>query len=136
PLAFIEFVRNTPQLGQVVFGYPAVLQTLPSPRQSIIIPGGLLLNIRGLYVPDAVMHADSSLSTWLACFILAATPFVWHVSLAGRRLGATALALPLMAALTFSLGIERVDSPTLTVLNITGGTDLPPELFPLWAGLR
>jgi general L-amino acid transport system permease protein len=134
-LAFIEFVRNTPQLVQIIFWYLAVLQTLPSPRQSIVIPGGLLLNIRGLYVPDAVLRADGSLSTWLACFILAATPFVWHMSLAGRRLGAKALVLPLIAVLTFSLGIERVEFPTLTGFNITGGTQVPPELVALWAGL-
>jgi general L-amino acid transport system permease protein len=33
-LAFIEFVRNTPQLVQLIFWYVGVLQTLPSPRQS------------------------------------------------------------------------------------------------------
>src|SRR6266851_6668868 len=94
-LAFVEFVRNTPQLVQIIFWYLAVLQSLPQPRQgSIAIPGGLLLNIRGLYVPDAVMREDGSLLTWLACFILAATPFVWRLRLRGRRLGVKALALP------------------------------------------
>ena len=39
-LAFIEFVRNTPQLVQIIFWYFAVLQTLPPPRQSIVLPGG------------------------------------------------------------------------------------------------
>src|SRR5438270_2192073 len=97
-LAFVEFVRNTPQLVQIIFWYLAVLQTLPSPRQSIVIPGGLLLNIRGLYVPDVVMRADGSLLIWLACFILAATPFVWRLRLDCRRLGAAALVLPLVAA--------------------------------------
>ena len=65
-LAFIEFVRNTPHLVQIIFWYFAVLQTLPSPRQSIVIPGGLLLNIRGLYVPDAVMR-DGLHAAALAC---------------------------------------------------------------------
>ena len=51
-LAFIEFVRNTPQLVQIIFWYVAVLQTLPSPRQSIRLPAGMLLNIRGFYLPD------------------------------------------------------------------------------------
>src|SRR5882757_5355354 len=108
-LAFIEFIRNTPQLVQIIFWYLAVLQALPSPRQSIIIPGGLLLNIRGLYVPDVIMRADGALLTWLACFVLAATPFVWHLPILGRRLGAKALALPLIAAGMLSAGIERVE---------------------------
>src|SRR5882757_11259067 len=117
-LAFIEFVRNTPQLVQIIFWYLAVLQTLPSPRQSIVIPGGLLLNIRGLYVPDAVMRADDSVLVWLACFILAATPFVWHVPLFGRRLGAKALVLPLVAAGMLAIGIERIELPALKGFNI------------------
>src|SRR5216684_4661739 len=134
-LAFIEFVRNTPQLVQIIFWYLAVLQTMPSPRQSIVIPGGLLLNIRGLYVPDAIMREGGSLLTWLACFILAATPFVWHLKLGGKRLGVKALALPVIAAAMLAEGIERVEFPSLTGFNITGGTQVPPELVALWAGL-
>src|SRR5260221_10882773 len=134
-LAFIEFVRNTPQLVQIIFWYLAALQTLPSPRQSIVIPGGLLLNIRGLYVPDAIMREDGSLLTWLACFVLAATPFVWHLPVYGRRLGAKTLVLPLIAAGMLGAGIERIEFPTLTGFNITGGTQVPPELVALWAGL-
>ncbi|HEX3349898.1 MAG TPA: ABC transporter permease subunit [Acetobacteraceae bacterium] len=53
-LWFIEAVRNTPQLVQIIFWYVAVLQTLPAPRQSIHLPFGMLLNIRGLYVPALV----------------------------------------------------------------------------------
>ena len=53
-LGFIELVRNTPQLVQIIFWYVAVLQTLPGPRQSIRLPGGALLNVRGLYLPSFV----------------------------------------------------------------------------------
>src|SRR5260370_28595068 len=62
-LAFIEFVRNTPQLVQIIFWYLAVLQTLPSLRQRVVIPGGFLLNIRALYVPDAIMRENGALRT-------------------------------------------------------------------------
>src|ERR1700732_531897 len=75
-LAFIEFVRNTPQLVQIIFWYFAVLQTLPPPRGSIVIPGGVLLNIRGLYVPDAVMGESGLLLSGIAAALLIATPFV------------------------------------------------------------
>src|SRR6266403_5135477 len=95
-LAFIEFIRNTPQLVQIIFWYFAVLQTLPSPRQSIVFPGGFLLNIRGLYVPDLIMREDGSLLAWLACFVVAATPFVWRLRLKGKMIGAKALILPLI----------------------------------------
>jgi general L-amino acid transport system permease protein len=134
-LVFIELVRNTPQLVQIIFWYFAVLQTLPSPRQSIIIPGGSVLNIRGLYVPGVVMRDDSSLLSWLACIMVAATPFVWRLRLYGYRLGSRVLLLPLAAAALLVAGIDRVELPTLTGFNITGGTQVPPELVALWAGL-
>jgi len=120
---------------QIIFWYFAVLQTLPSPRQSITLPGGFLLNIRGLYVPDLVMREDGAPLLWLACFILAATPFVWHLRLHGRKLGAKALVLPLVAAGCLAAGIERIELPALKGFNIAGGTQVPPELVALWAGL-
>src|SRR5262249_21202127 len=69
-LGFIEFVRNTPQLVQIIFWYLAVLQTLPPPRQSIALPGGFLLNIRGLYVPNLVVEAGASALPWLAALLV------------------------------------------------------------------
>ena len=51
-LCYVELIRNTPLLVQIAFWYIAVLQSLPSPRESLHIPGGLLLNIRGLYLPS------------------------------------------------------------------------------------
>ncbi|MBI3707100.1 MAG: ABC transporter permease subunit [Proteobacteria bacterium] len=134
-LAFVEFVRNTPQLVQIIFWYLAVLQTLPSPRQSIVLPGGALLNIRGLYVPDLVMDENGALLTWIAFLLLAATPFVWRLRLRGPRVGAGALILPLIAAVVFAAGIERIEVPALKGFNIAGGTQVPPELVALWAGL-
>src|SRR5215468_9994963 len=89
-LAFIEFVRNTPQLVQLIFWYVGVLQTLPSPRNSIHLPGGVLLNVRGLFVPDAVMREGSGWLLWLALAVLIATPFVWRLKVGSTRVGAKA----------------------------------------------
>ena len=133
-LVYIEFVRNTPLLVQIIFWYFAVLQTLPPPRRSIVIPGGLLLNIRGLYVPSAVMADRSSTLSLLATAALVLTPLVWRLPLKGGRLGAKALLLPLAAVGLFAAGIEHIEFPTLTGFNITGGAQIPPELAALWAG--
>src|SRR5215470_15135337 len=59
-LGFIELVRNTPQLVQIIFWYVAVLQTLPGPRQSINLPAGMLLNIRGIYLPNFESNAAAT----------------------------------------------------------------------------
>src|SRR5271166_3593032 len=78
-LGFIELVRNTPQLVQIIFWYVAVLQTLPGPRQSIPLPGGALLNIRGVYLPDFLAN-DLATTLWpLALVALFAVPFIWRV---------------------------------------------------------
>jgi general L-amino acid transport system permease protein len=134
-LCFVEFIRNTPLLVQIIFWYFAVLQTLPAPRQSIALPGGLLLNIRGLYIPDVVMRDGSSWFSWLVGLALIATPFVWRLRFRGLSIGSKALALPLIALSLYATGIERIEVPALAGFNIKGGTQVPPELVALWAGL-
>jgi general L-amino acid transport system permease protein len=134
-LAFIELIRNTPQLVQIIFWYVAVLQTLPPPRHSIALPGGLLLNIRGLYLPDLDTGAGAEILTPVAVALLAATPFAWRWRLRGRRIGARALLLPLLAVVIFACGIGHVEWPVMRGFNIAGGIQVPPELVAVWAGL-
>jgi general L-amino acid transport system permease protein len=134
-LAYVEFFRNTPLLVQIIFWYFAVLQALPSPRQSIALPGGGLLNIRGIYLPDVLLGPAGALMLTLAALLLVATPFVWRLRLAGRRLRANALLLPLAAVALALAAVERVEVPALKGFNIAGGTQVPPELVALWAGL-
>lgn len=47
----IEAIRNTPVLLQLFLWYGIVTQLLPSPRQALEIPPGILLCNRGLYFP-------------------------------------------------------------------------------------
>src|SRR3954454_4437053 len=86
-LVFIEFIRNTPQLVQIIFWYVAILQSLPPPRQSIALPGGALLNVRALALPDLVMRDGGALLGWLAAALLLATPFFWRLRIKARRIG-------------------------------------------------
>ena len=134
-LCFVEFVRNTPQLLQIVFWYFAVLQALPPPRQSVQIPGGFLLNIRGFFVPNLIMREGGTLLPWLAFLALLATPFVWRLRLKARRVGAYALVLPVVALILLVASIDHVEFPALKGFNIQGGVPVPPELVALWAGL-
>ena len=134
-LCYIEFVRNTPQLVQIIFWYVGVLQALPSPRQSIVFPGGILLNIRGLYIPDAVMNPGLEWLSWLALALVVATPFVWRLRVRGERIGSKALLLPLLAVACFAAGVDQVVYPELKGFNLAGGTQVPPELVALWMGI-
>ena len=134
-LAFIEFVRNTPQLIQIIFWYVAVLQTLPPPRQSIHLPLGLLLNIRGLYLPHLI-EAPRAMVLWpVAAVLIGLIPIAWRANLAGRPVGARSLLLVAVAVVLFAAGFDGAEIPALHGFNITGGVQVPPELVALWAGL-
>ena len=134
-LAFIELVRNTPQLVQIIFWYIAVLQTLPGPRQSITLPAGILLNIRGLYLPSFVANDFGALLWPLALVLVLAIPFVWRVPWRGFRLGVKSLLLLPLAFLLFVAGINHTELPALHGFNITGGVQVVPELVALCLGL-
>jgi len=49
---YVELIRNVPLLLQLLFWYNAVLRALPELRDSIALPGGGLLNNRGLFLPQ------------------------------------------------------------------------------------
>lgn len=134
-LVFIEVVRNTPQLVQIVFWYFTVLQSLPPPRQSFVLPGGILLNIRGFYLPSVEFGAHANILLPAAIALAAATPFAWRGALRIGPLGWRALILPVLAALALWLSIDAIRTPVMKGFNIAGGTQIPPELVALWAGL-
>jgi general L-amino acid transport system permease protein len=134
-LVYVELVRNTPILVQIIFWYVAVLHNLPGPRQSFHLPAGVLLNVRGFYLPVPVLGSWGVATSALALALLVASPFIARLTIGGKSLGKLALALPVLAALLFGLGVEGIDAPSLTGFNVTGGVQLPPELAALWAGL-
>jgi general L-amino acid transport system permease protein len=113
----------------------AVLQTLPGPRQSIALPTGALLNVRGLYLPSLEPGAAASFLWPLAAALLIATPFAWRTTWRGLPLGPKALLLPLAAFACTISGTDHIDYPQLHGFNIAGGIQVIPELIALWAGL-
>jgi general L-amino acid transport system permease protein len=134
-VSFIEAIRNTPVLVQITFWYVAVLQALPSPRQSIHLPLAMLLNVRGLYVARPILGPDGGLLLAIAALLILATSFAWRRRLGGRPIGTRALLMPVIACALAWLSIARFDLPVRQLFNVRGGIDLPPELVALWAGL-
>jgi general L-amino acid transport system permease protein len=134
-LWIIELVRNTPQLVQIVFWYAGVLQALPPVRQSLELPLGAYLNVRGLFLPWPILPPGVG---WLpAAFaaLLVLVPFLWLARVRGRQLGPVALTLPLALLAALILATRGVDHPQLQGFNFRGGVVLPPELVALWLGL-
>ncbi len=133
-LAYIEVIRNTPQLVQIVFIYVATVQ-LPPPRQSIALWGGVLLSNRGLYLPALVVGDGLWWLPWLAVALLIAIPFLWRRRVGARPIGASSLLLVPAAIGIVAAALERVAFPELKGFNIVGGVVVPPELVALWLGL-
>ena len=48
---YVELIRNVPLLLQLYFWYNAVLKSLPELKGSVTLPGGGILNNRGLFLP-------------------------------------------------------------------------------------
>lgn len=143
--AYVEIVRNIPLLLQLFFWYFAVLKNLPSPRQSYVLPGGLFLNVRGLYVPAPVTQPGFEVVA--LCFLLGLILTIGLWLWARRRQVVTGQRFPILGyALLLILGLPALafailgrpvvfDYPELVGFNFNGGVPILPELIALFLGL-
>ena len=142
---YVETIRNRPLLLQLLFWYNAVLKALPEFRESFVIPGGIFLNNRGLFIPQPIFKSGIG---WvliaLAAGVVGAIVFyVW----ARKRQERTGQQAPV-----FSVGLTLVFGLPLAVLalagfplafvfpaagrfNINGGIEVLPEFAALLFGL-
>ncbi|MBV8473645.1 MAG: ABC transporter permease subunit [Hyphomicrobiales bacterium] len=144
-LVYVELMRNTPLLLQLVFWYNAVLKALPGPRQSVNFGGLVFLNNRGLYLPRPDFAAGAALV--LAALALAVVAAAGFAAWARRRQEATGRRPPvaLVAALVVvglpALAYFAAGQPIslsyarLTGFNLSGGLQLYPEFAALVFGL-
>ncbi|MGA8864851.1 MAG: amino acid ABC transporter permease [Gallionella sp.] len=138
---YVELIRNIPLLLQLFFWYNAVLKSLPQLRGSVALPGGGILNNRGLFLPRPEFgpHFSIVIAALLAGIVAAITLVVF----ADRRRDRTGeevrtlwpvvgfvVVLPLAVfalagfPLTFSI-------PQMGRFNVSGGVEIIPELAAL-----
>jgi general L-amino acid transport system permease protein len=142
---YVEVVRNTPLLLQLLFWYNAVLKALPGPRESLALPGSIYLNNRGLVIPEPVVGAGFD---WVvgavALALLLAIAFAIWARVQQRRTGARYHALPVAIGLLLVLGggawLATGDplsfqAPVLRGFNFASGIKVIPELVALVLGL-
>jgi general L-amino acid transport system permease protein len=142
---YVEVIRNLPLLLQLMFWYFAVLKNLPGPRQSLALPAGASLNVRGLYLPAPVPQ-DGFGAVMLALLI----GIVGSIAVsmwARRRQMATGQQFPVLwtsLALIFGLPLLAYlltgmpltfDYPELKGFNFQGGMVVQPEFMALLLGL-
>ena len=142
---YVELIRNTPLLLQLLVIYFAVLLQLPGVANSITLPGSIFLNQRGLFVPAPQL--TETFGIWLGFLGAGALVAVaaWVVSRrrsAGatptRRIGLLGLGALLLLALVgwfVAGGPLRFEAPIQQRFNFTGGLALSPEFTALLTGL-
>lgn len=142
---YVEIVRNLPLLLQLMFWYFAVLKNLPGPRQSLALPAGASLNVRGLYLPAPVPQDGFGVVAlaFLIGIVASIAVYVW----ARRRQMATGQQFPfLWTSLGLIVGLPLVaylltgmplsfDYPELKGFNFQGGMVIQPEFMALLLGL-
>ncbi|MCZ6360976.1 amino acid ABC transporter permease [Vibrio parahaemolyticus] len=142
---YIETFRNIPLLLQIFFWYFAVLQALPSTRQSLSLGEAIFLNVRGLYFPAPVFNEGSGvvIAAFVIGLIATISISIWARNkqrLTGQqtpmgRIGLGLLVgLPLLVYFVSGMPIS-LEYPELKGFNFKGGISIIPELAALLLAL-
>ncbi len=147
-LAYVEIIRNTPLLLQIIFWYVSVFSILPRVKKSLDLSGGaevVFLNNRGLYMAWPIpgdlfwMTTTAFVAAALGAFVLRR----W----ARKRQDETGQQFPTLAASAALLIVLpgsvylltgsplEWDIPTLQGFNFRGGFSLPPAFLALLVSL-
>ncbi len=143
---YIETIRNTPLLVQLVFWYYAGILQLPRIQQSLQLPGPVYLSNRGLAIPWP--RPTPAFRFWLGSLALALLAALavraWRarqLARAGRvgfpglwGLGAF-LAVALVGWILAPQSPLALDRPSMTKTAYVGGVGLTPEYTALLVGL-
>ncbi len=142
--AYVELIRNVPLLLQLLFWYNAVLKALPEIAGSLVMPGGFILNNRGLFTPRPLFADGWQIVVVLAGMVVLAV--VFNI-VAGRverlqralivRVAATAMivvGMPVAAFLAAGAPFA-FEYPEIGRFNVRGGAELLPEFVALLLGL-
>jgi general L-amino acid transport system permease protein len=142
---YVEVIRNVPPLLQLFFWYFAVLKALPPPRQSLTVPGGGFLNVRGLYLPAPAPEPGFEIValTMLIGIAAAAAVYVWarrRQRLTGQQFPVLWTSLALLVGLPLLVHVMlgspmAFEYPELKGFNFQGGMVLQPEFLALLLGL-
>jgi general L-amino acid transport system permease protein len=141
---YVELIRNTPLLVQLFIIYFAVLSQLPTVGNSIVLPGSIFLNQRGLFVPGPQFTASAAPWLVLVAVGVAAAVATWVV--ANRREANSRPSYHLRTIGLIGFGVVvvvgwivlppiRFDVPVLGRFNFTGGLALSSPFTALLVGL-
>ncbi|MEC4589666.1 ABC transporter permease subunit [Nitrospirillum amazonense] len=133
--AFVEALRNTPLVVQLLFWYAAATLGLPNIHAALTPVVGVILADRGLYLPRPVIVGDAG--PFLATLVTGAVATGLAAWLARRHVRWTVLVAALaVAAVWLHGGLSwSLDRPAMGRFNVTGGISLSPEFMAVFIGL-
>jgi general L-amino acid transport system permease protein len=142
---YVEMIRNVPLLLQLLFWYNAVLKSLPELRGSVSLPGGGILNNRGLFLPRPEFADGFGLVAVTLLFGIVATLVlrVWarrRQERTGQRPYTIWVALGLIVILPLLVFLLSGDPMSFSVpkmgrFNVMGGVEILPEFAALLVAL-
>ncbi|MDP2411784.1 MAG: amino acid ABC transporter permease [Pseudolabrys sp.] len=142
---FVETIRNLPLLLQLLFWYNAVLKALPDIRDSIVIPGGGMINNRGLFLPrPEFLYGFEMVLVALAVGVAGSIGFYIWARKRQERTGQQAPVAAVVLALVIGLPLAVLalkgfplsfSYPQAGRFNIAGGVEILPEFAALLFGL-
>jgi len=141
---YVELFRNVPLLLQLLFWYNAVLKAVPDIATSLALPGGILLNNRGLFLPRLQGAGSAQFLALLGVCALAAIVFNFAArrstqpggAVAMRIVGTIAITVVVPVATFLAIGNSfTFEYPQVGRFNVRGGIEVLPELVALLLGL-
>ena len=142
---YVEMIRNVPLLLQLLFWYNAVLKSLPELRGSVSLPGGGILNNRGLFLPRPEFADGFGLVAVTLLFGVLVTLVlrVWarrRQERTGQRPHTIWIALGLIVILPLLVFLLSGDPMSFSVpkmgrFNVMGGVEILPEFAALLVAL-
>jgi general L-amino acid transport system permease protein len=135
---YVETLRNIPLLLQLLFWYFGVLQALPAPRDSITAGRWLVINNRGVYVPELIFRPGSwFVAGALIAGLAGAYALYRWAQLRQRHTGhrpvvwwamPLLVVVPAVAALSATHVPFALSWPELAGFSYDGGLQINPEL--------
>ena len=141
---YVEGLRNVPLLLQLLFWYNAVLKALPETARSLVMPGGIIVNNRGLFAPRPVFADLQEIAVTAAVAVALAAAFTVTAARVKRlrraplvRTAVTAAILAGVPAAAFlaSGAPLTFEFPEIGRFNVRGGAEILPEFAALVIGL-
>jgi general L-amino acid transport system permease protein len=142
--AYVELIRNVPLLLQLLFWYNAVLKALPETATSLVMPGGFILNNRGLFTPRPLFADGSQIVAVLAGTVVLAVVFNIVAGRVERLQRATVVRVAGTAMIVIGIPVAAFlaagaplafEYPEIGRFNVRGGAELLPEFVALLLGL-